>query len=148
MEARGAKSGWLEMISGTSIFSWPMDCRNSISLRQCPIFETMIRTRGLSATELSEKSMESSEAVVLNTRVGRRGLRGEVEEEVEAKCTRMKNFLVEASPNCCESTMFRLCWARKPVTAWTMPGRSGQERVRMYSSALAIVMGGGELFTW
>jgi len=146
--ARGAKSGWLEIISGMEIFSWPIDCRNSKSLRQCPIFETMIKTRGLSATELSEKSMESSEAVVLNDSRREERSRGEVEEEVEAKCTRMKNFLVEASPNCCESTMFRLCWARNPVTAWTMPDRSGQESVRMYSSALDIVLSGGELFTW
>jgi hypothetical protein len=27
-----------------------------------------------------------------------------------------------------------LCCARNPVTAWTIPGRSGQESVRMYSS--------------
>ena len=92
--------------------------------------------------------MESSEAVVLNDSRREERSRGEVEEEVEAKCTRMKNFLVEASPNCCESTMFRLCWARNPVTAWTMPYRSGQESVRMYSSALDIVLSGGELFTW
>jgi hypothetical protein len=29
-----------------------------------------------------------------------------------------------------------------------MPDRSGQESVRMYSSALAIMRSGGELFTW
>ncbi len=143
MEARGAKSGWLEIMSGMEILSWPIDWRNSKSLRQWPIFETMIRTRGLSATELSEKSMERSEAVAPKEERREDGSTGEVEDEVEAKCTRMKNFLVEGSPNCCESTMFRLCWARKPVTAWTMPGRSGQESVRMYSSALAIVMSGG-----
>ncbi len=92
--------------------------------------------------------MESSEAVAPKEERKEDRSRGELEEEVEAKCTRMKNFLVEGSPNCWESTMFRLCWARKPVTACTMPGRSGQESVRMYSFALAIVMGGVELFTW
>jgi len=40
-----------------------------------------------------------------------------VVEETGAKCTRMKNFLDVGSPNCCESTMLRLCWARNPVTA-------------------------------
>jgi len=37
--------------------------------------------------------------------------------------------------------MLRLCEARKPVTACTMPGLSGHDRVRMKSSASTILGG-------
>lgn len=57
------------------------------------------------------------------------------------KCTRMKKVLVLASPYCWESTMLRSCWARKPVTACTMPGLSGQDSVRVYSSLEAMMLG-------
>jgi len=71
--------------------------------------------------------------------------------EVGEKCTLMKNFFEEGSPNCCESTMLKLRVARKPVTACTIPGLSGQESVRMYSSALAILtvlVKGGSTVVW
>jgi len=50
----------------------------------------------------------------------------------------MKNFFDVGSPNCCESTMFRLCWARKPVTACTIPGWSGHDNVRIDSVLLLV----------
>lgn len=62
------------------------------------------------------------------------GIKGVFSRLSGPKCTRMKKVEVVASPYCCESTMFRSCWARKPVTAWTIPGRSGQESVKVYSS--------------
>ena len=52
---------------------------------------------------------------------------------VGPKCTLMKNFSEVRSENCWRSRMLRLCWAKMPVTAWTMPGLSGQESVRMWS---------------
>ena len=48
----------------------------------------------------------------------------------------MKKRLEVGSPYCDESTMFKLCWTRKAVTAWTIPGRSGPERVRMKLEAM------------
>lgn len=53
----------------------------------------------------------------------------------------MKKVDVVESPYCCESTMLRSCWARKPVTACTMPGLSGHDSVRVYSSWLDIMLG-------
>ena len=44
--------------------------------------------------------------------------------------TRMKNRPVEESPNCLDSVMFPPRRASVPVTAWTIPGRSGQDRDR------------------
>src|SRR5262245_43866384 len=44
--------------------------------------------------------------------------------------TRMKNFFVSVSSNCWASRMFWPLWARKVETAATMPGRSGQDKVR------------------
>jgi len=43
----------------------------------------------------------------------------------------MKKVEEAGSDVCCDSRMFSEEAARRPVTAWTMPGRSGQERVRM-----------------
>jgi len=37
--------------------------------------------------------------------------------------------------------MFKLCSARNPVTAWTIPARSGHDRVRMYSALLLATFG-------
>lgn len=42
--------------------------------------------------------------------------------------------------------MFSECVAKKPVTAWTIPGRSGQERVRIMSfegGDILVVFGSG-----
>ena len=38
-------SGWLDTTSGISIWSEPVDARNSRSLRQCMCLETMISVR-------------------------------------------------------------------------------------------------------
>ena len=50
------------------------------------------------------------------------------------KCTRMKNRPPSGSPNCWLVMMLAERCTRKPDTAYTMPGLSGQERVRMNSS--------------
>jgi len=50
----------------------------------------------------------------------------------------MKKVEEEGSENCWDSRMLRECWARRPVTAWTMPGRSGQESVRMWSFGVRV----------
>ena len=46
-----------------------------------------------------------------------------------SKSMRMKNRSVSWSPNCWLSMMLPPCSTRNPVTACTMPGRSGQSRV-------------------
>lgn len=116
-----------------------MDWRKRRSLRQCPILETMIRTRGFWATGCSSNAMFSGDASSWNmeVRFSWLMLSGEAPPDDEGpKWTRMKKVREVASPYCWESTMLRSCLARKPVTAWTMPGRSGQESVRMQSFAL------------
>ena len=50
-----------------------------------------------------------------------------------AKCTRMKNRPSGASPYCWLATMLAECWTRKPETACTIPGFSGQDSVSTYS---------------
>ena len=58
------------------------------------------------------------------------------------KCMRMKKRLLVGSPNCDESMMFKLCCARNPVTACTIPGRSAHDRTRMkLLSAIALLIG-------
>ena len=47
-----------------------------------------------------------------------------------SKSMRMKKRPVSRSPNCWLSTMLPPRATRKPDTACTMPGRSGQERMR------------------
>ena len=64
------------------------------------------------------------------------------------KCIRMKNFLDFGSPNWEESTMLRLCCTRKSATAWTMPGLSGHESVKIKSSVSAISADLVDLFDW
>src|SRR5690606_22155259 len=54
-----------------------------------------------------------------------------------SKCTRRKKRPVSASPNCCASTMLQPCSNSSPETRWTMPVRSGQERVRTWSRDIA-----------
>ena len=46
------------------------------------------------------------------------------------KCTLMKNLLEDGSENCWRSRMLMLFLAKRPVTAWTMPGLSGHDNVR------------------
>jgi len=53
----------------------------------------------------------------------------------------MKNLLEVGSPNCWESLMFKLCSARNPVTAWTIPARSGHDKVKMYSAPFVATFG-------
>jgi len=50
----------------------------------------------------------------------------------------MKKVLEAGSDVCWDSRMFRSAEARMPVTAWTMPGRSGQLRVRMWSAGVRV----------
>lgn len=45
------------------------------------------------------------------------------------KWMRRKKVEVEGSENCWDSRMLREWDRRRPVTVWTMPGRSGQESV-------------------
>src|SRR5688572_20043147 len=63
----------------------------------------------------------------------------------QAKRTRMKNRPVSWSLYCAASSMLPPRSSRKPETAWTMPVRSGQERVRMYAGFIEpeIVAGPG-----
>ena len=49
--------------------------------------------------------------------------------DATSKSIRMKNRLVSWSPNCWLSMMLPPCRTRNPVTAYTMPGRSGQTSV-------------------
>ena len=44
----------------------------------------------------------------------------------DAASTRMKNSLLEGSPNCWLSTMYQPPLREEPETAWTMPTRSGK----------------------
>src|SRR5262245_41358648 len=113
-----------------SIGSEPDFQRNSKSLRQCPSWETMssVRIRSVAvwirhdmwnASATQEKSRSSSA-------VGRPG--GGTE-----KCTRMKNSPPSGSPYCWLLMMFAECCTRKLETAYTIPGLSGQDSVRMNS---------------
>lgn len=102
------------MMSGTSMLSWDIDWRNRRSFRQCPILDTMMRTRGFWATDESSKSMDSDDTVLENEV---RSCSRLLNTSTGTKCTLMKNFLDVGSPNCCESLMFRLCSVRNPVTA-------------------------------
>ena len=49
------------------------------------------------------------------------------------KCTRMKNSPPSGSPYCWLSMMLPECCTRKLDTAYTIPGLSGQDSVRMNS---------------
>lgn len=92
-------------------------------------------TRGFCEEEESVKSMDMGVAVF--SKEVRRALMsmGVSEEEATGtKCTLMKNFLDVGSPNCWESLMLRLCSVKNPVTAWTIPARSGHDNVNMNSS--------------
>jgi len=62
-----------------------------------------------------------------------------VVEEAGPKCTLMKNVFEVGSPNWDESTILRLCSARNPVTAWTIPERSGHDNVKTKSSPSGIL---------
>ena len=47
--------------------------------------------------------------------------------------TRIKKLPVAGLPYCCESVILQPATSRAPATAWTIPGRSGQDRVTTYA---------------
>ena len=61
-----------------------------------------------------------------------------------SKCTRMKNRPLSRSPYCWLWMMLHRCWTRKLETAYTMPGTSAQDRVRMNSGRWAELVGGAD----
>ncbi|MCY1220881.1 hypothetical protein D9M72_329120 [compost metagenome] len=106
----------------------PTLARNSRSFRQWPILDTMIITRGLTAASFSSHCMPNWSPTGANAAfsVPRSG-----PPAAGVKCTRMKKRPAYSSPYWSESTILQPCWNSRPETAWTMPGWSGHERVRM-----------------
>lgn len=129
----------------TSILNCPVFIRNNKSFRQCPILDTMIRTFIFCATGRKSYVMSYSAASCANG-----GPRwsvdgdGDGDDDVSAcfgpKCTRIKKRRDVGSLNCWRSRTLWPCEAKMPVTAWMMPGLSGQDRVRMWSFAVGIVI--------
>ena len=89
----------------------------------------MIRVRYGAAADHSSKSISNSAAVAAKSD---RRASSDVGEST-SKSIRMKNRPACWSPNCWLSMMLPPCSMRNDVTACTMPGRSGQARVRTKS---------------
>src|SRR6476620_9035752 len=125
------------MMARTSMASRPLFQRNSRSLRQWPSLLTRMTVFIGSAAACSFQRMPNFEArsAISSRRV--------ISLWSHAKRTRMKNRPVPWSLYCAASSILPPRSSRKPETAWTMPVRSGQERVRMYAGFIraAIVAG-------
>ena len=90
----------------------------------------MISVRYGAEADHSSKSISNSAAVAAKSVAERLGRRS---GESTSKSIRMKNRPACWSPNCWLSMMLPPCSMRNDVTACTMPGRSGQARVRTKS---------------
>lgn len=126
------------MMRGISILSCPVDWRNNKSLRQWPILDTMIRTRGFWLVGWISYFMDFGVAILAaNSCRSDSTSRDVLSVELLCpgpKCTLMKKVCVVGSPNWDESTMLKFRSTKNPVTAWTMPGWSGHESVKMKSA--------------
>jgi hypothetical protein len=118
-----AASGWFDTTAGTSIGSDPVEVRKRRSLRQCRCLETRTRVRyGAAASWISARIENRSVTWANSRRSTSTGGAAGIDTSM-----RMKNSPLCRSPNCWLSTMLPSRSTRKPETACTMPGRSGQE---------------------
>ena len=130
MARMSSGSGWLRQ-------------RNSRSFRQCPSLLTMITVGTRSCVECRPQRI----CKVAASAVKRSRSRSPTPAEAQSNRMRMKNRPVLWSLNCAASVMFAPCSASTPVTAWTMPARSGQDRVRMKASGTVSLQQGPALST-
>ena len=115
---------WLDTTATSSIGRFSDRCRNARSFRQCAAVEPMTSVRTGRPTTSSDHSISKRRATgPIAASSSSRGVDA-------VTWTRMKNRPDNGSPNCCDSVMFPPCSASSPATACTIPGRSGQERVR------------------
>src|SRR3954452_248807 len=127
--AIGRRSSWLDTTATRSAWRLPARHRKMRSLRQWPIFETITSTRcGLSsanwksnANSSATSDRKAADSCVASVSVSPRA----------TNSVRRKSACRMGSSNCRCSTMSQPCPKRNAVTAWTMPGRSGQLNVRM-----------------
>jgi hypothetical protein len=98
-----------------------------MSTRQWSDFEASSITRRLAARSRICQSMEKRWAIAAKPVCN---ADNSTARSAAVNTTRMKNLPVSTSSNCWASRMFCPFWARKVDTAETMPGRSGQDRVR------------------
>jgi hypothetical protein len=78
----------------------------------------MMRTRGFRAAELNSKSMDMDSAMLLKeVRNSSTPILLASEDPAGPKCILMKNLFEVGSPNWLESTILKLLWAKKPLTA-------------------------------
>src|SRR3954452_6834174 len=127
--AIGRRSSWLDTTATRSAWRLPARHRKMRSLRQWPTFGTITSTRcGLSSA--SWKSIANSSAT--SDRKAADSCVASVSVSPRAtNSVRRKSACRMGSSNCRCSTMSQPCPKRNAVTAWTMPGRSGQLNVRM-----------------
>ena len=103
----------------------PERCRNSRSLRQCADVLAISRVRTFRPAGLRLHCMPKAWAT------GSRAACSSSWEAAVVASTRIKNVPVLWLPYCCESVILQPATSRAPATACTIPGRSGQERVRI-----------------
>ena len=108
--------------------------RKSRSLRQCSWRETITSVRYGAAATQSSNSIAKESATSAKSRRSVSASTG----SPTAKSMRMKNRPESRSPYCWLSRMLPPRRTRKPLTACTIPGRSGQESTSTKSPAAAV----------
>ena len=112
-------------MAGISIGSVPERCRNSRSFRQWAEVLAISRVRTFRPAGLRlhciPKACATGSSAACSSAWG----------AAVVASTRMKKVPVPWLPYCWESVILQPATSRAPATACTMPGRSGQERVRM-----------------
>src|SRR4029453_9732846 len=101
----------------------PVRCWKRRSFKQCASLEHKMMVRTFWPTGLICHVMPNVSAT------GRSAAVNSSFEDALVASTRMKKLPVLGLPYCWESAILQPASRRAPATAWTMPGRSGQESV-------------------
>ncbi len=110
-------------MAGISMGRVPERCWNRMSLRQCADVLAISRVRTFWPTGLRLHCMPNEWTT------GSREAWSSDREAVVVASTRMKKLPVAGLPYCCESKILQPATSSAPATAWTIPGRSGQDSV-------------------